>query len=257
MDVEYSQLLTNTPIYLQGIGFVKNPTLHDIFDDRIMGYSNFEFIKKFLYIDMNTFLKITNQEVVYKQLSNSEKEIYTLFRFMVVTPQTKEIIDNLLSFFIYGRYEFNKANLTYKIYDIDNQTVGFITNENYNDFIHCIMQICCLKVPTQKTSEKYKNQKAKEFYESFQKKKDENLKQQQKNEGDSSQELPFLISKYCSWNTSGINILNIWELTLFQFYDQFKELNYQKQVRMSDDIYTHSLTFKEATQYDTQTWLKK
>lgn len=60
-----------------------------------------------------------------------------------------------------------------------------------------------------------------------------------------------LISKLCASNI-GYNILNIYELTIFQFYDQFLQYGYLKRDNLDERIFS----FHGGKSYNTENWLK-
>ena len=104
----------------------------------------------------------------------------------------------------------------------------------------------------------FKNEKAKKLYEKMLKAKEaENKRKEERDLLNSS--VPNIISSTAA-KCPGLNIINIWDATLFQLYDQFgktqtDDIHYLNSVRTAvwgdeKNVYDHTLWYKN--NYDKQ-----
>lgn len=252
MDLTRFELLCNDPIYIAGVGNLKIPTLREI---RRIGYENYKLLCQYLSVDLKMFLDITELKAQYDLLDNKGKEINTLFNLIVNNREFREMYANIFSFFIVEDVYYDKKSMSYIVWDTSNDKhtiVGMINNENFNYVQNCLLQINYLNI-TDNPPKKYKNKRAKRLAEKLEKHQEELNKNKRHNN------LTFgdMVSKFCIDNRSGINILNVYDLTIYQFLDQFHEHAYIKQLNIQDMIYANSVQFSDATLYDPQMWLKK
>lgn len=91
-----------------------------------------------------------------------------------------------------------------------------ITRDVFDAIAPIVLQINCVQ-QKRDTAKTYANQRAKRIFEKIQK-----AKEQQKRRGksDPNYTIPNIVSKLSSKHPS-YNLLNIWDLTIYQLYDQF------------------------------------
>ena len=66
-----------------------------------------------------------------------------------------------------------------------------------------------------------------------------------------------LIKKYCTHNKVGINILNVWDMTFYQFNVMFAEYNIGRQMDFNDAMASNTFSYKEASDYKPMLWIEK
>ena len=66
-----------------------------------------------------------------------------------------------------------------------------------------------------------------------------------------------MIKKYCTHNKVGINILNVWDMTYYQFMHMFNEYCNGRQCDYSDMIAANTFSYKEASDYKQMLWIEK
>lgn len=271
MKLEYFDLLSGEPLFIEGIGNIKQPALYDI---KHLGFENYDTQCRYLAVDLQNFLNITNLKEQYDSLSEEDKKIYTLFNLIIATNEFIEIYKQIFSFFIGGEVEFDEElrcfvvwnetqksvsklkNIVNRVFKLKPKTSkknvsGFISNDNFDNIRDCLLQINYLKSVDEKP-EKYKNERARKIAEKLAKGKAE----QDKNKNGENLSLAKMISKYCADNKNGINILNVWDMTIYQFYDQFSQHNYIRQSFIQDMVYSNTVSFSDLKAYDSQLWLK-
>lgn len=190
---------------------VRQPKLSDI---RSLGYDKF-----FSYVSVILFDPSEIDGEVPMLIPDLET-----FYILITYPMLRETFFEALSFFVEEDISFDGNNLCLKVYK-DNQVVGEINNGNFNDIQGLVAQI----IGTEKEYEsdiKFSNKKAKAIYEKCKARKREFDKAKKKEDLAASNDftLPNIISAVCAKHPS-LNLLNIWDLTILQLYDQFRRLN--------------------------------
>lgn len=252
---EQFDYLCDEPFYIEGIGTIKSPTLRDI---RKITYSKFYMYLKMLSISIYQYIEITGLKDKYEKLTNEEKEANTLFRLFLNGQEEYMALVGLLKFFLVDEFEFDEKMECFLIYKTDEKTttnkeiIGKINSDNFDIFRNEILKILgCKQIETKKP--KFKSEKARLLYEKIQKEK-EKLKDVSK--GDSNLTLDNMIKKYCTHNKVGINILNVWNMTYFQFITMFDEYCVGRQADNRDNIASNTFSYTDESSYDSQSWLK-
>ena len=81
--------------------------------------------------------------------------------------------------------------------------------------------------------------------------------QKQKKESDENFAFDNMIKKYCTHNKVGINILNVWDMTYYQFVTMFKEYGNGRQHDFSDMMAANTFSYKKSTDYKAMDYMKK
>ena len=154
-----------------------------------------------------------------------------------------------------GQTGLNIAMELYESGFLNKQNVkGMINPMTLADVLDILQQVCCIKSndPLDDPKPKFKNEKARRLYERMLKaNKKENKRKAQKDFYNMS--LPNIISATAAKNP-GLNIINIWDATLFQLYDQFEkaqndDAHYMNSVRVA-------VWGDEKNQFDPSLWYK-
>lgn len=214
-------LMSGLPIFYDGFCTLRPPTLNSI---RVVGFQTYlQYVKTFT-LDIDSIVE-NNEE--YGELSDVEKKGCTLYNILTSTPSMKEILYRSLSFFICETIIFdneNQAFLLFKKTKEEDSYCGEINNENFDSLVSGILQVNCLDSPDPKQL-KFKNSKQKEKFDKILQGRKIFNKTKQNNENMSLENLIGSISAY----HNSYNLLNIWDLTIYQLYDQFNRLNFKTQ----------------------------
>lgn len=247
MRYEDFDYLCNEPFYFEGIGYLKCPTLRDI---RKITYQMFSVLSNMAVFTINDYLKATNMVDKYNELSEDEKRSVTLYGILV--QNNPQILVSMISFFTCGKIEVPEKSSTFVIYNDNNEKIGHIGEDNFEDFRVAVKSILGLSSSKENEPKKFKNDIAKKMYERMQK--NDNGKP---NDVDENYSLDNMIRKYCTHNKVGINILNVWDLTYYQFVAMFKEYCNGRKCDINDSIATNTLTFKNSTDYKPLEYIQK
>ena len=227
------KLLAQLPIELEGLE-IHSPKLIDIAK---IGNDKYDHYLSLLIANMKQF-----------EIDESESESQfggSVFNFLmkncVVNKDFKTLFFNAVRFFVKGEYDYeldilvdeDECVLVFKIGElvdgdgkfVDGKGKAVVRNVFVDDRIYGELQECLRLVNGIDGSEKnvvYASDKAREIAERQRKAREKVNKIKSKN----NEQLDYfdLISAFCSYNKSGVDIIQVWEYTIYQFNDQFKRM---------------------------------
>ena len=220
INLDYFTLLSPSPLFIPNVGFVKSPTLRDISD---IGYQKYQIYIKTLLMNPETYRSLIEEYSEEKEknaYANVNKDI-NFFSIIISDNSIKDTICDALNFFMDNLVMFDETNNFFLLYNKssnnDNaQLTGTITAENYLEVADIILQRNNIK----SNGDEYINAKPKNKIAERLLNKIKNGRKKKLNKGDKKMELANIVSSLASHHNS-INILNIWDLTIYQVYDQF------------------------------------
>ena len=252
-DFDY---LCNEPYFIPNIGTIINPTLRDI---RKITHGIFTLYVSICAISLSDYLEQCGLKEQYNQLSEEEKEKNDLFTFLLYT--NPKLIFGIINFFIKDDVEFSQDELSFHVFSKnedenikdERKEVGIINSDNFDIFRNEVLKILGLKqIETKKP--KYKTKRAKMLAEKIAKAKAQLPKTSKQDE---NMAFDNLIKKYCTHNKVGINILNVWDMTFYQFNTMFTEYTIGRQMDFNDAMASNSFSFKESSDYNQALWMEK
>lgn len=252
-DFDY---LCNEPYFIPNIGTIKNPTLRDI---RKLTHKLFMVYVNICSSSVDNYVGLINFREEYNQLSEDAIDKNSLFSFLLLT--NIELLFGFIRFFIQENIVFKKDDMSFHIYieetDKDGkpykQEIGIINADNFDIFRNEILKILGLKqIETKKP--KYKTERARKLAEKIAKAKSQLPKT---SEQDKNMSFDNLIRKYCTHNKVGINILNVWDMTFYQFNTMFAEYNIGRQMDFNDAMASNTFLYKESSDYKSMLWMEK
>lgn len=255
MKLDYFSLLSPLPYYIDNVGSVKSPTLREISK---LGYSTYQYLVSNLLISVDSYYKMINDSQEY--LCNfTEKEKENILQAKTNYEKSDEdikhntsiysiiMLDNILAksilcslkFFFEDEITYNIDTNTFLLFNgsinENNEKVltGVINEKNYNNVIDIILQrLNISRKQDEYDNVKPKNKIAEDILKKFRKANKKNKTNPKKD--DPKMEFGNIISSISS-HSKTLNILNVWDLTVFQLYDQFTRIKY-------DDLYTRNST---------------
>lgn len=264
MKLDYFTLLCPEPISLS-IGTIRQPTLRQIGKLSFPKFGMFQVYLKLTPNDYYEFINKDHGEKYWNTLDEEQKKEITLYDLIMSEEHLKQAYVEVLNFFFVERVIF-RDNL-FLVVDTDDYLTpseeielskdnvkGVINPITLIEVLDIIQQVCCIKStdPLDEPMPKFKNAKAKKLYERMLKAKEEQKKASMKKEY-INLTLPNIISATAA-KTPGLNILNIWDATLFQLYDQFEK------VQNDDAHYMNTVRVAvwgdEKNQFDPSLWYK-
>lgn len=245
--------LWNRAFLLEGIGTVKCPTLLDIRD---MTFQRFTQYINTLVLSQSDMLETAGLTAQYAALSKEEQEYNSKYR--ILFYNFPDLLMQLIRSFITNDVvELQPQNEAFSIYDYDadapahKMPVGKIDNSNFLFFQQQLLLILGIQPPDTKPVV-YKNEHARKLAEKIAK----GRKAQKAIKTDQNLAFDNRILKYCTHNKTGINILNIGNMTYYQFNKLFDEYNHGRQADYSDMIAANTFSYKDADSYNPMLWIE-
>lgn len=190
-------------IEVDGIVF-KQPKLRDI---KKIGTQTYYAYISFLLVSAEEYLMSIKREDLIPFFKQHNLTMFDIYR---DNPYERQFFIEALSFFIDGEIVFKNG-----VFLLNNTNI--INKENYPRILEVIGEINCLKV--NKQQETFANEKARKIAEKIQQAKQKRSNVQSKD----SVSLADIISAVASRKES-LNLLNIWDLTIYQLYDHYNRL---------------------------------
>lgn len=254
MQLSYMDLISPLPTCLTNIGHIKSPKLIEIANLNYDVYNSFLAV---LLMTPEDYYKHYQKDKLeyYRGLSPTIKAQISIYDLMIHYDDLCEILEQILNFFFIETVVFNDEDDVFYTYqsqdDVQNRKpVGFIDSKNYSFVSDIILQRnSIVRNVIDEDVNKIKNKKALEIYLKLKK----GQEQQSKKINEKKIEIPNLISAMSIYHNN-LNITNIWDLTVYQLYDQFQ----RQQLKQINDIQSTSVSVwgDEKNKFDFSQWYK-
>lgn len=240
----YLTLTNNNPLHIENVGTFKPPTvgtvrrLSENFFWAMLGYAGMsvrDFYTNFLPDKLDLYLN----------LSKEEKESINLFD-LVIGQMDDELIRKyitLYEIFFLEEVIYNRESKTFILFDGMNDDgqyhiVGEINRDNFDYINSLLLEFSNAKPQVEEESFYDSNAVLKESAKELMKligeiKKKKNGKPKPKKKIDPMYELGNVVSVVCAFGENGISCLNIDDVSIFNLYDQFSRIVYDRQYYLS------------------------
>lgn len=246
--IPYGYLLSNTPFYMRGLGTMISPQLKNLYSPKCDSWQDYIFIQAVISDNTDYLLKIAESLVgskLTKKYPESEK-----FNLIADTHILRDVFIRALSLFFINTIRYSEFDKAFLIFEKNNSQnlQGAITKDTFEIFCSVIEQLLHKEVKTEKKEEDLSNvsEEVLKALETFNK-----YSKQEKIDNYKNYQLENIISKMCAVN-SGYNLLNIYELTVWQLYDQFQAYSQNRLSRISEK----SFSVWGGDDFDFELWLK-
>lgn len=220
MKLDYSTLISPFPLEIEQIGHIKSPTLREIWNPRVT-YAKYNLFLCLLLLDSQSYREKIDGDVTadwFNSLSEDEKENVNMFDYILNSKELQAKYEEALSFFLVEDVIWNVKNNVFITYqkntDGNKVPYGLISKKIWSDVCDIILQRNGVSRGNTESPLKFKSKLAKEVWELTHPKE----KEEKENKNIA---LPNLISAIATKDES-LNMINIWDLTIFNLYDQFK-----------------------------------
>ncbi len=217
MKLSYFDLLSPDPINIPNAGGIISPKLRDISS---IGIHTYQYYLSILLLDLKSYFTMLGQEEQYEALSDKEKSQIYLFDLLTINEQSIKLLQAVLNFFIKEEVIYSSQKKCFLVQD-NHTVIGAVTKETYSQICDLICQRNCMKSNQQEDLSHIKSKKALEIMKKLQKGRTEKAKQ---TKSDKNMELGNIISAVANKSQS-LNIINIWDLTVYQVWDCFSRLS--------------------------------
>ncbi len=216
MKLSYFELLSPEPVEIKNAGGILSPKLRSI---AALGYNTYQYYLSILLLDAETLLSMFGGSDQYKRMPKEAQEQIHIFDLLTASEQSYSLLQNILNFFIKEEIIYSPENKGFVSRNGSRES-GIITKDLYPQVCDLICQRNCVKFDRKEDLSRVKSKKALEIMKKLQKGRAERLRQ---TKTDQNMELGNIISAVASKSHS-LNILNIWDLTVFQLWDCFARL---------------------------------
>lgn len=227
-QAEKLNLLSGTPIQV-GAFHIRQIKLRELGDSGICSFEQYQRSLSVISLGREELLKILQLESEVGQLSGQNQQSMTVFRLLTGVASLRQCFFEALSFFISEPFRYVEEENVFQVIDSSSAVLGVISNNTYPQIRRTIMQANCLAVEDVEL-QGFKGKRARAIYERIMA--GRAASQKQKAADERSLSLSSIISAVAARHHS-LNILNIWDLTVYQLYDQFAQLNKSLQVDVS------------------------
>jgi len=240
MIFQYCDMLSGEPIKVDGVGTLISPRLCKIKPQSGIGYSKYSLYLSCLSWDKEGFVSYANI-MQFKNSDRLQAASLTAFDIIMISNELRDLCREVLSFFIEEKliWENKRKCFVTQKNEAPFSTVGVINRKNFNDVRKMILQLNFIGLDEKQSVPKFANDKAKIAWENAQKHiQEQNKKARQNNDNKDEYSLGNVISKICAAHPS-YNLLNIYDLTVFQLYDQFFEIAHLRSANLSEQIFSN------------------
>ena len=211
MKIDDLTLIGGCDIVMDDGVVIQQPTLGMIRDPRV-GQARYGAYVNILALTLDDLSQ--NSAVVFPENTS-------LYVVLLAIPELRGMLTEALSFFL-GGVVFRSDT-----FDFETTNGSIVNQDNFDDVRSVILRVCC--VSTQSAIKpKFRSKKAQEIYEKIARGR-EQLEKAKHREGKAEFALANLISAV-SAKSPTYNLTNIWDLTVYQLYDQFGRLNVNNQI---------------------------
>lgn len=248
MKFSYEELISGDSIYVQNIGHIHSPFLWQLKPTKGIGVWNYNFYLNILSWDKADTLKFIQSLRLGSVKALKGNDRLEVFDVMTLIENFRELLQTAMAFFMDEKLVWDENSYRFETHSqTDDELIGYIDRNNFEDVRDMILQVNYIGIGEQAKPTKFTSDKAKELWELAQK----HLKESNvKNPKDKKMELGNIISKLCAV-PSGYTLLNIYELTVFQLYDQFFQYGYLRAMDLNEMAFSNH----GGKNFDFQAWL--
>lgn len=198
-------LISPTPYYMENVGHVKSVRLSEI--DSLPN--------KILTYDAYTSLVSNDPEALIKIFELGDITGKSAYEIATSYNSVTSWILLALNFFFVEDVAYLSTDKKFVLFDKDTDSItGYITSDNFGDVSSVILQRCAIGNGKKKEAPRFKNKKARENYEKM-------YGNTPKDYADRENFDLGNIIAHLAAKGSGLNIINIWQMSVYNVYDQF------------------------------------
>lgn len=241
MTIDYFDLLSDTPLPFPKVGHIKRVKLGELRNSEdsigLTCYNGMLFLFHATKQDIvDTVEDASTKSLLQKLIDKPDISVYDI---ILLLPSVRGALQESLSYFLEeGVFYDEKSHsfITYVVSDDkpDPTIVGEITRNNFDEFREVLLQTNHISFDKKQDAAVTGNNELLKKWEYAEKM---NRDLQNKTDNDDNATLGNVISKLCSAGT-GITFANVWDLTVYQAYDQFAQIGYLRSINISERIFT-------------------
>lgn len=247
MKLSYEDLISGDSIPVDGVGHIRSPLLRELKPTQGIGMWTYNLYLNFLSWekeDLIKFMKASTGKQL-KALGNADK--LSVFDVATLLEPIRQLLQEAMAFFIDEELIWDEAKRWFISKSKDNnKEIGCINRDNFDDVRDIMLQVNYINLDRSVKSTKFSSKKAQSLWEKAQ----NHLKKAANLTPDKRTQLGNIISKLCCVSI-GYTLFNIYDLTVFQLYDQFFQYGYLRAMNLSEMAYSNH----GGKDFDIQAWL--
>ena len=260
IKLSYFDLISMSPYRINGVGSVRAITFRDI-DNLPLKLETYKVFTSVLSFTKDTFIEYTKMSPEQVDLLNEQFKKYDLKPTVYDYILTNELIRNnlflSLDFFFVENVGFDTKNGTFILYtdkeNPDESKVGLVTRDNFKDVFSVILQRCSLYDDSEEDCDDmvFRDEATRRKWMKQRK----GAKERKKSKDSLNlikYDLGNIISAICAEGI-GITTLNVWDMTVYNGYDQFQRIRNNR----VDKLVSRSISIwgDKKGEYDFDNWL--
>lgn len=249
MKFSYEDLISGDSIPVEGVGHIRSPLLRELKPTQGIGMWTYNLYLNILVWekeDLIKFMKVSTGKKL-KALVGNDK--LNAFDAVTILEPSRQLLREAMAFFIDEDLEWDDKTRSFTTKSKNtHDKIGCINRNNFDDVRDMMLQTNYINLGRDAKPTKFSSKKAQSLWEQAQ----QHLKKEAtKSTQDKRMQLGNIISKL-SCVSVGYTLLNIYDLTVFQLYDQFFQYGYLRAMDLSEMAYSNH----GGKDFDVQAWLK-
>lgn len=247
MKLSYEELISGDSIPVKGVGHIQSPKLWQLNPTRGIGMWTYNLYLNILAWEKNDFLNFV-RSTTGRSLEQLDNDKLNIFDTMTLVEMSRELLQKSLSFFICEKLEWSPKESGFITKNEQGNNVGVVNRDNFDDLRDAVLQLNYIGLGKSAKPVRFNSKKTEKLWKMSQ----QYLKEESKKKTeDKTMSLGNIISKLCASSTS-YNLLNIYDLTIFQLYDQFFQYGYLRVMNLNEMAFSNH----GGKDFDIQAWLK-
>lgn len=223
---------------MNGVGHFRSPLLCELKPTTGLGQQGYNLYLNILSWDKSHVLKY-GRLMKYRGVDKLDRPELTAYDVLTLIPSMRELCRGVLSFFMIEELVWDEKGRRYVAVSCDesSEIVGEVNRDNFEDVRAAMLQLNYIGLSKEDAPISHSSDRSKELWEQAQ----EYLRNQaEQSSGEDKPEyhLSNIVSKVCVAHSS-YNLLNVYDLTVFQLYDAFFQLSYMRSTNLSERIFSN------------------
>lgn len=247
MNLSYESLICGCPIQIEGIGTFMPPKVRELTPNGIGTFTYNLYVTIFTW-DKDDFVDFVKKTTKRSLAPLTKNKKITAFDAITLFQDTRELLSEALGFFLFEEVNWDETNRKFVVTSKEGEKIGEICRDNYEDVKDVVLQMNYIKVGQSAKPITHSSKKSQALWEKAQ----EYLKKESvKDAKDKTYELGNIISKLCAVGI-GYTLFNVYDLTIFQLYDQFFQYGYLRAMDLNEMAFSNH----GGEKFDIRAWLK-
>lgn len=237
MKLDYLDMLSGDPIYVEGVGHIRSPKLRELSPSQT-GHMKYNMYISFLIWEKEDLIKY-DKLCGLRSADRLNNEKLTTFDVVTLVESTKALCCEAMSFFMCEDLRWDEDNRRFCTFSRDGSEtqIGVVDNANFEEVRSAMLKMNYVTLDRDKAPVKCANERTLKKWEKVQ----QYLADQAKNSSskdDPRYHIGNIVSKLCCAHSS-YNLLNVFDLTVFQIYDAFFQYGFLRASSLSENIFSN------------------